>query len=408
MSYVDPVTGAVTTYQSTTATTSTEDGGEFVEVLGTSLDESEETSSGQYTVRGLEEFLAAKGIDLSSATMHQDGVRYWGGEALPQAAAIWQGGTFALEGLTTGEVEQVGGDIFQFHNAKFVQKDDTIHAYFIDHSQGQFNVGLATSTDGADWEYQGTVLQRGEDYDSAIASFPTVSYDEASGQWTMLYQGQDEAGADTICLATSEDGLSWDKQGPIIEPGDAGWVSAVDVGTPTLYNDNGAWHVYFHALAEDGRVRIGHASGEDLTELTVDEGAVLDVDASGAETQTVGNRSNIFQSGDYYYMVYEASANDTYAAGSAQWSLNLARAESLDGPWEKLSDGPLISNPEAGFGYDGPEVLQTNGETWVYFRGEGNTTWRFQLEGLAGEAAAEAESAESGESGEAGESEQAA
>jgi predicted GH43/DUF377 family glycosyl hydrolase len=356
-----------------------------------------------YSVSGLEEFLAHHNIDLSAVTMHQDGVRYWGEESLPMAVTSFQGERFAMEGLSAGEAQQVGGDIFQFHNPKFVEKDGTIHAYFIDHSEDdQFNVGLATSQDGVSWEYQGKVLTKGEEFDSEIASFPAVAYDQASETWYMLYQGRNAANEDTICLATSADGREWEKHGPVIQPGDAGWVSAVDVGTPTLHKEGDTWHVYFHALAEDGRVRMGHASGGDLAGLSVDEGAVLDVDSEGAESQTVGNRSRIFQRDGWYYMVYESAANDTYSKDGATWGLNLARAQSLDGPWQKL-DGPLLQNPDNGFGHDGPEVLEADGGLYVYYRGEENTTWRVKLEGFGdAQMVAQAEEPGSDESAQAG------
>jgi hypothetical protein len=366
---------------------------------GQGTDGGEFRAANPYSVSGLEEFLAHHNIDLSAITMHKNGVRHWGSEELPMAVTTFRGDRFAVDGLAASEPEQVGGDIFQFHNPKFVEKDGVIHAYFIDHSgEDQFNVGLATSTDGKSWEYQGQVLTRGDGFDSEIASFPAVAYDQGSDTWYMLYQGQDANNEDTICLATSADGRQWDKQGPVVRPGDAGWVSSVDVGTPTLHKEGDTWHVYFHALAEDGRARIGHASGQDLANLSVDEGAVLDVDSEGAESQTVGNRSSIFERDGWYYMVYETSDNGTYSKSSAVWGLNLARAQSLDGPWQKL-DGPLLQNSDTGFGHDGPEVLEQDGELYVYYRGQENTTWRVKLENF-GEGQLVAQAEEAGAAGE--------
>lgn len=304
---------------------------------------------------------------------------------LPASKTAWTGEEFSAPGIYTEEAEQVGGNIYQFHNAHFVEKDGTIYAYFIDHSDGSLNdVGLATSKDGVNFTYQGKVLTKGEDgFDANKASFPCVQYDGETGQWYMLYEATSATGdVDTVSLATSTDGYNWEKQGPVISPGDAGWISGVDVGTPTMFKEDGTWHVYFHTFAEDARVRIGYASGPSLDQLTVKNGPLLDVDASGNETVTVGARSRVFKSGDYYYMAYEVSAGDNYDFGTHQWGVNLARAESPGGPWEKKDGTLLVSSAQPGWGPDGPEILQTDEGTYLYYRTEGNTTERTRLVGV--------------------------
>jgi beta-xylosidase len=257
------------------------------------------------------------------------------------------------------------------------------YAYFIDHSGGSQNdVGLATSTDGINFSYQGKVLKKGESYDQLQASFPDVQYDQGSKTWYMLYEAKSAQGdVNSVCLATSSDGRHWDKRGPVISPGQAGEMSEVDVGTPTFSKDGDQWNVYFHGLAKDGRVRIGHASGTDLANLTVDQGAALDVDASGPQSGTVGARSNVVKQGGWYYMAYECStaAKDF---GQAQWGTALARSRTPSGGWEKLDTGPIIANPKTGYGFDGPELSQQDGRLYLYYRMGGNGTSRQEITGL--------------------------
>lgn len=303
-------------------------------------------------------------------------------EPLGEALSTYDGSYFRAE-IELSESEQVGGNIEQFHFAHIIEKDGTYYAYFIDHSQGSENdVGLATSSDGVNFEYQGKVLTKGESgIDAAQASFPSVQYDSETQTWYMLYEAKaDYDDLNTVCLATSSDGVNWSKQGAVISPGDGGEFSQVDVGTPTLLKEDGTWHVYFHGLASDGRVRIGHASGTDLQNLSVDQGAILDVDDSGLESGTVGARSNVVKIGDYYYMAYEACTAVTQFEG-AQWGTNLARATSLDGEWEKL-DGELLENTETGMGMDGPELLVQDDKLYLYYRYGGNSTARVEISGL--------------------------
>ena len=396
-------TTAATTTSTTSSTSSTSDTS-FESALESALSSTEEQES---TSTLENDFVYASEIVSLGADrwcMHNTSVSvdYDGTDSsvpdevneLPYAISTWSGNSFSMEGLSASGEEQVGTDVESFHNVSFVEKDGVTYAYFVDHNDdSMYDVGLATSTDGVNFEYQGKVLTKGDSFDSEMASFPSVTYDEESGEWTMLYESENETGYNCICLATSDDGVNWDKQGEVIWPGDAGDISAVDVGTPTMFKEDGVWHVYFHAHSDDGRTRIGYASGTDLTDLTVQEQAIIDVDASGSENQTVGNRSSVFKSGDYYYMFYEVSENNYFSTDTAQWGINLARAESPDGPWEKYDGGPIVSNPEYGYGYDGPEVLADGDDLYLYYRTEGNTTTRTLITGLDGWGDSEEEAA---------------
>lgn len=294
----------------------------------------------------------------------------------------YTGGRFKVN-FSLGQSEEVGRGVESFHFPRIVEKDGVYYGYFIDHSAGGgYEVGLATSTDGVNFDYQGKVLTKGDDFDAEQASFPSVSYDDDTGKWYMLYEGKSAEGdVNTVCLAESDDGLNWQKKGPIIKPGDAGKLSDVDVGTPTMFKENGTWHVYFHTYASDGRVRMAYGSGDSLDNLTISREPILDVDKRGIEGGTVGARSNVVKIGEYYYMAYEVSsaAKDF---SQADWGTNLARAKSPGGPWEKMEGGPLLTNDEKGFGSDGPELLVQDDKLFLYYRQSDNTTARVEIKGL--------------------------
>lgn len=302
-------------------------------------------------------------------------------ELLGKAMSTYSGERFDIN-LSHSKPQQVGRDVYQFHGAHMVEKDGMYYAYFIDHNNGSENdIGLATSSDGVNFDYQGKVLTKGAEFDNTQASFPGVAYDADSQTWYMLYEGRSADGVvNSVCLATSVDGVNWDKHGPIISPNDAGGISSIDVGTPTLFKENGTWHVYFHTFGEDLRVRMGYASGDDLKNLTIMQGPLLDTDASGLEGGTVGARSNVVKVGDYYYMAYEVCEAYSYFS-QARWGTNLARATSPDGPWEKM-EGPVIKTKKRGFGTDVPELLVQDDKIYLYYRYGDNNTARMELKGL--------------------------
>lgn len=326
------------------------------------------------------ENLGASGLASGNFGSYAPGAGY---EMLGEAISSYSGSRFAAP-VELGQAQAVGAGIEQFHFPHMVEKDGAYYAYFIDHTGGSQNdVGLATSTDGVNFEYQGKVLTKGESgFDAAQASFPAVQYDSETGLWYMLYEAKaDHDDINSVCLATSTDGVTWEKKGPVISPGDGGEFSKVDVGTPTMFKEDGQWHVYFHGLADDGRVRIGYARGADLENLQVTSGPLLDTDAEGMEAGTVGARSNVVKIGDWYYMAYEV-CSPVKKFENAQWGTNLARAASPNGPWQKLDGGPLITNSEEGMGMDGPELLLQDDELYLYYRYGGNSTARVQVSGL--------------------------
>ena len=77
---------------------------------------------------------------------------------------------------------------------------------------------MASSADGHRWEAQGTFMQRG-DADEVGATHPCLAV--TAERWWLLYAGYD--GTDNgrraaILAAVSQDGASWDRVGPVLVP----------------------------------------------------------------------------------------------------------------------------------------------------------------------------------------------
>jgi predicted GH43/DUF377 family glycosyl hydrolase len=147
---------------------------------------------------------------------------------------------------------------------------------------------MATSPDGRQWEPHGTILQRGSE-DVAGANHPCLM---ATGErWWLFYTGytgQGTASRGAILGAVSQSGASWDRIGSVLGP--IGAETAVS--HPCVLDmerefamfyaaDNGRREVSIAlATSPDGvswdrRGEVFHASNEGSDEVTVDSPCVL-------------------------------------------------------------------------------------------------------------------------------------
>ncbi|HHL40864.1 MAG TPA: hypothetical protein ENJ37_10190 [Deltaproteobacteria bacterium] len=126
---------------------------------------------------------------------------------------------------------------------------------------GQWKIGYAESTDGIEWSrLLGPVLDLGEEgsWDSMSVSYPRVV--KFAGRYLLFYGGTD-GGALRIGLATSEDGIFWERSAgtAILEPGEKGsWDGASVLGPMPLVED-GRIRLWFTAFDEERLFRLGLA-----------------------------------------------------------------------------------------------------------------------------------------------------
>ncbi len=269
------------------------------------------------------------------------------------------------------------GKSFNMHFADFVVVDGTIRAYYIDNdSKGRLVTGLAESTDGRNFTDKGTVIGCDTSYDSGYAAFAGIAY--VDGVYYLAYECLgDEGGGQDVALATSTDGVNFEKKGVILDNKDSPEWCSYNVGTPDLVYADGKWYLFFHGY--DGTdCRIGVAYGESLDSLTVHPTPVVDTstDPSKPDSGTAGRRDIIYVDG-WYYMIYEVSTDKVGADYSASyWTHMFARSRDLIN-WEKRA--PIITPNKAGMDYDGPSWLIMNDKVYVYYRHAGNVTYRAEL-----------------------------
>jgi predicted GH43/DUF377 family glycosyl hydrolase len=134
---------------------------------------------------------------------------------------------------------------------------------------------MSTSADGARWTAQGTIMQRGDE-DAFGASDPWLL---APGErWWLFYTAaRDQRGRSTIAAAVSSSGASWDRIGTVLEP-EQGELAVshpcvIDIAR-TLY--------LFYATDVGGSLRIAMATSTDGVSWNR-RGTVLEPTGSGPD-----------------------------------------------------------------------------------------------------------------------------
>lgn len=153
----------------------------------------------------------------------------------------------------------------------------TIHEQTPQASYGD-TIWHATTPDLKHWQIEGPILTVGpESHDAGAIWAPDVFYDEAAGNYKILYTGNDNQMNQSICLAESPDLYSWTKSpaNPVIEPDPEQYIWSrdewwSDFRDPFVWRQDDQWHVLVTAKQWLG-VQTGvlyHGVSDDLINWT--------------------------------------------------------------------------------------------------------------------------------------------
>jgi len=269
-----------------------------------------------------------------------------------QGTSVYSGGTFA--------------SIFP--------DNSTYHMYY--HGGG---VGHATSNDGKNWirdSANNPVLSTTEGIETAVG----VPFVWKEGDiWYMLYRGQFVAYGEAAGLATSSDGLNWNKHpnNPVLD-GDSGeWDSGGAEIWGTIKIDD-TYYTYYEVYYAGSR-HIGIANSTDLVNWTKDPNNPIMSGLGPYDTGVGRFCPDIFRYEDYFYMLVPH-----YMSGTNWARIELYRdTNPTFYSWEREYLGPVKPCSHSGFDshdQDTPCVLTdnihrnsyniTNQQLWTYHDGE--------------------------------------
>ena len=296
-----------------------------------------------------------------------------------------------LDGLFNNKAQEVIvnkgiGKEFNMHFPDMAYINGKIYAYYITYNTktGKGGIGLAISSDGINFENKGCVIEPSKDYDKNGAYFAGVWIDKGTFYLTYESKGDENSSYGTlenIALATSSDGINWNKKGVILYKNtNVNWQKA-NVGTPDLYKAGDTWYLTFHGY-DYTDCQIGVAYGPNLNNLTVIDHPIIPTKSNTLHSGTTGRRDIIYIDG-WYYMVYEISTDANGNFGNSRWTHQFARSKDMIN-WTSISTPLLIQKnsdgtDKTGFGYDGPCWVIIDEQIYVYFRDIDNTTTRALL-----------------------------
>ncbi len=156
--------------------------------------------------------------------------------------------------------------------------------------------------------------------DEPVIGDPFLVYN--SGAFALFYAGGDGSRS-SIRLATSADGVDYDRAGVAVE------VEGQSLGDPTVLYDAqlGRWRMWFSATDSAGASSLRHAASDDLLTWTVDDSTT-----AGVSAPAVG-----YWSGRFHLL---------YPGDDGQGGVAIREATSVDG-WTWSDVGPRFT-PEAG------------------------------------------------------------
>lgn len=189
------------------------------------------------------------------------------------------------------------------------------------------------------------ILSRGPagSFDSTHAKYPCVL--KVGDRWMMWYSGRgDDSFTGAVGLATSRDGLRWNKVNegrPVLGPGGPGSPDETKVDHPAVLHFDDRFHMWYTAGPRNSSYRIGYATSND--------GYRWERQNGGEPVLGTGDKGKF----DDRMVLHPAVARDEdgllhmwYNGVGPQTDFRVGHATSRDGiEWERQNDGDPVLVP---------------------------------------------------------------
>lgn len=183
------------------------------------------------------------------------------------------GYAYSSDGITWTKVQCVGVAPDAAHGAEdpYICKVGNIYYMYFELRDGTtiHTIARAYSTDCVNWTYEQIVLTAlGFGFETTDVASPVNWYED--GIWYMLYEGRTGGGLAKIGLATSADGLAWNRDAgnPVFTPGVAGKFDDQQVGSVDCIKIGTYYYMTYEGYDGAAPWRPGLARSTNLTAWT--------------------------------------------------------------------------------------------------------------------------------------------
>lgn len=225
---------------------------------------------------------------------------------------------------------------------------------------GGCSIGYATSTDGRSWMKAGPVLTPSLPAEGAQVMYPTVI---KVGPWYRMWYNGWDGSAWTVLTARSRDGIAWAKQGVVFGPGPSGSPDQFAALFPNVLYDDHAYKMYYTGRSTD-------SDSSDVIMLATSHnglrwnrvGVVLDRGPAGSNDSTQAAFPSVVRDGTSYEMAYMGR--------DSSWTTWVLTATSQDGRmWQKVGVALATLPPDENL-IGQPCLLElANGSIYLYYNG---------------------------------------
>ena len=266
------------------------------------------------------------------------------------------------QGLVLGRGAPADFDSAELGGPTVVLDQGTYKMWYFGDNGGGTSIGYATSTNGVAWTKQGVALAPSLPQDSLYAAYPEVL--KVGGGFVMWYSGFDGSNY-RILHATSADGVTWTKQGVVLDVGAPGSMDDWYVWAPSLLVQGGTYSMWYVGQRSTTAPGIFLATSSDGISWTK-QGRVLAPGAPGSIDESGIIEPAVRLVASRFEMIYSA----IYPGGA-----RLARADSSDGvSWTKLGYMLDLLSPDESSILAGPFLHVEADSSWkVYYHARGSS-----------------------------------
>lgn len=217
---------------------------------------------------------------------------------LPPAEAGGPRGPFAWDASPQPVIAR--GDAIDVLNPSVIRLDGRYLNLYSSWDGKTWTTALATSADGVEWQKQGRVLApEGEEGSYIAANGSALAVDGGILYW---YEAGDPF---FIALARSKDGGHWTRQGVALRRGPLGSFDESSVADPYVIRAGGRFFMFYLGMDRARRQRPGVAESPDgLHWEKSRSNPILELGAPGAFDEMGLGEPAVWSSGGSYWMLY--------------------------------------------------------------------------------------------------------